>query len=587
MAIIAAFAAATAAHLIVTSTSRPIIAMKTHVAELIGQALAHLQSTGELPALAIPAIQIDNTKDKAHGDFASNIALALAKAAQRPPRQLAEAIVKVLPKSPRVSKVEIAGPGFINFFLSASAQTAVVLDILNAGDRFGRNASGGGRKVQVEYVSANPTGPLHVGHGRGAAVGDCLCRLLEATGWDVTREFYYNDAGAQINNLALSVQARCHGLGPDDLDWPENGYRGAYIRDVADAYMAGETVSADDRHMKGAADPDDLDAIRRFAVAYLRREQDLDLRAFGVHFDIYYLESSLYSEGKVEDIVQRLIASGYTYEDGGALWLKTTAFGDDKDRVMRKQDDTYTYFLPDIAYHVSKWQRGFQRVINEQGADHHSTITRVRAGLQALNIGIPQGWPDYVLHQMVTVMRGGEEVKISKRAGSYVTLRDLIDEVGRDATRYFLAARRADSQLTFDIDLARAQTNDNPVYYIQYAHARVCSVLKQAQEKNLAWNENNGRAQLDKLDSEYEQALLNLLARYPELVASAADNLEPHFIAQYLRDVAAALHTWYHAQQFIVDDANVRDARLALAAATRQVLRNGLDLLGVSSPTEM
>lgn len=561
--------------------------MKTHVAELIGQALVHLQSTGELPALAIPAIQIDNTKDKTHGDFASNIALTLAKAAQRPPRQLAETIVKALPVSARVSKVEIAGPGFINFFLSASAQTAVVLDILNAGDRFGRNASGGGRKLQVEFVSANPTGPLHVGHGRGAAVGDCLCRLLEATGWDVTREFYYNDAGVQINNLALSVQARCNGLGPDDLDWPEDGYRGTYIRDVADAYMAGETVSADDRHVTGAADTDDLEAIRRFAVAYLRREQDLDLRAFGVHFDIYFLESSLYSEGKVEDIVRRLIASGYTYEEGGALWLKTTAFGDDKDRVMRKQDGTYTYFLPDIAYHVGKWQRGFQRVINEQGADHHSTITRVRAGLQALNIGIPQGWPDYVLHQMVTVMRGGEEVKISKRAGSYVTLRDLIDEVGRDATRYFLAARRADSQLTFDIDLARTQTNDNPVYYIQYAHARVCSVLKQAQEKNLAWNENNGRAQLDKLDSEYEQALLNLLARYPELVASAANNLEPHFIAQYLRDVAAALHTWYHAQQFIVDDTNVRDARLALAVATRQVLRNGLDLLGLSAPAEM
>ncbi len=560
---------------------------KNHVAELIGQALAHLQSTGVLPAFAVPAIQVESTKDKAHGDFASNIALALAKAAQRPPRQLAEAIVQALPASTRVSKVEIAGPGFINFFLSGAAQTAVVLDILNAGAEFGRNDSGAKRKVQVEFVSANPTGPLHVGHGRGAAVGDCLCRLLEATGWDVTREFYYNDAGAQINNLALSVQARCKGLGPSDLGWPADGYRGDYIRDVAAAYMAREIVDADDQHVAGAGDPDDLDAIRRFAVAYLRREQDLDLRAFGVHFDVYYLESSLYSEGKVEEAVQRLIASGYTYEDGGALWLKTTAFGDDKDRVMRKQDGTYTYFLPDVAYHVMKWLRGFERVINEQGADHHSTITRVRAGLQALNIGIPQGWPDYVLHQMVTVMRGGEEVKISKRAGSYVTLRDLIDEVGCDATRYFLAARRADSQLTFDIDLARAQTNDNPVYYIQYAHARVCSVLKQAQEKNLAWNETNGRAHLDKLDSEHESALLNLLARFPESVATAAKNLEPHLIAQYLRDVAAALHGWYHAQQFIVDAASVRDARLTLAAATRQVLRNGLDLLGVSSPEEM
>jgi len=561
--------------------------MKNHVADLIGQALAQLQSAGELPAAELPSIQVEHTRDKAHGDFASNIALALSKSAKRPPRQVAEAIVKALPPSTRVTKVEIAGPGFINFFLSNAAQTTVVTDILAAGAQFGRNSSGAGRKVQVEFVSANPTGPLHVGHGRGAAVGDCLCRLLDATGWDVTREFYYNDAGAQIVNLARSVQARCKGLGPDDADWPQDGYRGDYIRDVADAYMAKEKIDADDRHVIGVGDADDLDAIRDFAVAYLRREQDLDLRAFGAQFDVYFLESSLYEDGKVEETVQQLIASGHTYEDGGALWLKTTDFGDDKDRVMRKREGGYTYFVPDVAYHVSKWQRGFQRVINEQGADHHSTITRVRAGLQALNIGIPQGWPDYVLHQMVTVMRGGEEVKISKRAGSYVTLRDLIDEVGRDATRYFLAARRADSQLTFDIDLARAQTNDNPVYYIQYAHARVCSVLRQAQEKNLAWQQQRGLASLEKLDSEYEQVLLNHLARYAETVTIAAQNLEPHLIAQYLRDLAAHLHTWYHAQQFLVDDAELRDARLALAVATRQVLRNGLDLLGVSAPEEM
>ncbi|HSB96536.1 MAG TPA: arginine--tRNA ligase [Spongiibacteraceae bacterium] len=565
--------------------------MKNHVAELIGQALAQLQASGDLPPDLFDEkaaqIQVDHTKDKTHGDLASNIAMLLAKPAKRAPRQLAELIVGALPASPRVSKVAIAGPGFINFFLSGAAQTAIVADIFRAGAAFGCNNDGANRKVQVEYVSANPTGPLHVGHGRGAAVGDSMCRLLAASGWDVTREFYYNDAGVQINNLALSVQARCKGFGPSDADWPADGYRGDYIRDVADAYMAGESVHADDRHVSGAADEDNLDAIRQFAVAYLRREQDLDLRAFDVHFDVYYLESALYAEGKVEETVKGLIASGHTYEEGGALWLRTTAFGDDKDRVMRKQDGTYTYFLPDVAYHVNKWQRGFERVINEQGADHHSTITRVRAGLQALNIGIPQGWPDYVLHQMVTVMRGGEEVKISKRAGSYVTLRDLIDEVGRDATRYFLAARRADSQLTFDIDLARAQTNDNPVYYIQYAHARVCSVLRQAVEKNLPWQSDNGLAHLERLDSEHETALLNILARYPEVVASAARNLEPHLIAQYLRDTAAALHTWYHAQQFLVDDAPLRDARLALAVATRQVLRNGLALLGVSAPEEM
>jgi arginyl-tRNA synthetase len=566
--------------------------MKTHVAELLGQALAHLQATDVLPKDILPAggavqIQVEHTRDKTHGDLASNIAMTLAKPARRAPREIAELIIGALPQSPRVTRVTIAGPGFINFFLSGAAQSAIVADILEAGAAFGSNREGAGRKVQVEFVSANPTGPLHVGHGRGAAVGDSMCRLLEAGGWEVTREFYYNDAGVQINNLGLSVQARCKGFGPDDSDWPADGYRGDYIRDVADSYMAGETVHADDRHVSGAADEDDLEAIREFAVAYLRREQDGDLRAFDVHFDVYFLESSLYTEGKVEETVQRLIASGHTYEEGGALWLRTTSFGDDKDRVMRKQDGSYTYFLPDVAYHTNKWQRGFQRVVNEQGADHHSTITRVRAGLQALDIGIPQGWPDYVLHQMVTVMRGGEEVKISKRAGSYVTLRDLIDEVGRDATRYFLVARSTDSQLTFDIDLARAQTNDNPVYYIQYAHARVCSVLRQATEKNLQWNTEQGLASLDRLDNEHEQGLMGLLGRYPETVAKAAKLLEPHLIAQYLREVAAALHTWYHSQQFLVDDAALRDARLALAVATRQVLRNGLALLGVSAPEEM
>jgi arginyl-tRNA synthetase len=566
--------------------------MKQEVADLIGHALRHLQADGTLPEElgADPQnkrLQIDHTKDKSHGDFASNIALSLAKLAKSSPRALADKIVAALPVSPHIAKVEIAGPGFINFFLAAGAQTAVINTILDAADNFGRSSVGARQKVQVEFVSANPTGPLHVGHGRGAAVGDCLCRLLAFTGWDVTREFYYNDAGQQIANLALSVQLRARGLTPDDPSWPEAGYRGDYIIDVANAYMAGETITADDQNVTGAKDPQDLDAIRRFAVAYLRREQDLDLRAFGVAFDNYFLESSLYSEGKVEAAVEQLIASGHTYELDGALWLKTTDFGDDKDRVMRKSEGGYTYFVPDVAYHVNKWQRGFTRVVNEQGADHHSTITRVRAGLQAVNLGIPQGWPEYVLHQMVTVMRSGEEVKISKRAGSYVTLRDLIDEVGRDATRYFLAARRADSQLVFDIDLARSQTNDNPVYYIQYAHARVCSVLRQAGEKGLAWDRGNGLDNLAQLSADEEIALLNLLARFPEVVSQAAQALEPHAIANYLRDVAAALHGWYHAHQFLVDDAAMRDARLALAVATRQVIFNGLNLLGVSAPEEM
>ncbi|GAP64766.1 arginyl-tRNA synthetase [Mizugakiibacter sediminis] len=561
--------------------------MKDQLRELVLQALAALRQNGTLPAIDPPAFVIERARSKEHGDFACNAALLLAKPAGRKPRELAEAIRAALPASPAVAKVEIAGPGFINFFLGAAAYHGELRAILARGAGYGRSASGGGRRAGVEFVSANPTGPLHVGHGRAAAIGDSLARLLEATGWAVTREFYYNDAGAQIHNLALSVQARCKGIAPDDAAWPPDGYRGEYIKDVARAYLDRESVHADGQDVVGKGDPDDLDAIRRFAVAYLRREQDLDLKAFGVHFDVYYLESSLYTEGKVEETVRRLVAMGHTYEEGGALWLKTTDFGDDKDRVMRKSDGSYTYFLPDVAYHLTKWQRGYERAITELGADHHGSLARVRAGLQALDMGIPKGWPEYVLHQMVTVMRGGEEVKLSKRAGSYVTLRDLIDEAGRDATRYFLIARKPDSQLTFDIDLARAQTNENPVYYIQYAHARVCSVQRQLGEKGLAWNRDNGLTNLGRLDTEHENALMVELSRYPEIVEAAAANLEPHLVAQYLRDLAYAFHTYYNAHQFIVDDADLRDARLTLAMATKQVLANGLALLGVGAPESM
>ena len=561
--------------------------MKQQLAELIATVLRQLQAAGILPTDELPAVQIDNTKDKAHGDLATNIAMVLAKKAGKPPRELAAAILGAMPANNLVAKADIAGPGFINFFIASEAQLAVVSQILAEADRFGCVNAGKGEKVQVEFVSANPTGPLHVGHGRGAAIGDCLCRLLEATGWQVTREFYYNDAGAQIGNLARSVQARALGLGPDDHGWPEDGYRGEYINDVAQSYLAGDRIDADDQHVVGAKDPHDAEAIRHFAVAYLRREQDLDLKAFDVCFDTFYLESSLYTEGKVDAAVEQLVANGYTYEHDGALWLKTTAFGDDKDRVMRKTEGGYTYFVPDVAYHLDKWQRGFTRVINEQGADHHSTITRVRAGLQALKAGIPDAWPDYVLHQMVTVMRGGEEVKISKRAGSYVTLRDLIEWCGRDATRYFLVSRAATSQLVFDVDLAVAKSNDNPVYYIQYAHARVCSVLRQADEKQLPWDQAQGLANLEQLTTTHETDLLNMLARYPEMVSVAARDLTPHVIAQYLRELAAALHAWYNAEQFLVEDAALRNARLALAVGTRQVLRNGLGILGVSAPESM
>lgn len=561
--------------------------MKETIISLLDEALATLKQQGDLPQDIAPTVKVDATKDKAHGDYATNLALMLAKPAGRKPRELAEALVAALPASKAIDKAEIAGPGFINFFAATDAAAQVIATVLDTGDTFGRNLTGQGQKVQVEFVSANPTGPLHVGHGRGAAIGDSLCRLLEATGYDVTREFYYNDAGAQINNLAASVQARAKGLGPDDESWPEDGYRGDYIVDVANSYLAGDTVHADDRHVTAKGDADDLDAIREFAVAYLRREQDLDLKAFGVSFDVYFLESSLYEGGKVEDTVKRLVDGGHTYEQDGALWLRTTDFGDDKDRVMRKSDGDYTYFLPDVAYHLDKWQRGFTTVINEQGADHHSTVTRVRAGLQALEAGIPQGWPDYVLHQMVLVTRSGVEVKLSKRAGSYVTLRDLIDEVGRDATRYFLVARRADSQLTFDIDLARSQSNDNPVYYIQYAHARVCSVLRKAKAEDRDFYRSVALDNLARLEEAQEKALMNRLAHFPEAVAHAAASREPQQIAQYLQDLAAEFHTCYNAVKVMVDDDGLRNARLALGLATRQVLRNGLDLLGVSAPEEM
>ncbi|SJN10063.1 Arginyl-tRNA synthetase [Halomonas citrativorans] len=561
--------------------------MKDTIVSLLNGAIDALKHQGVLPDDLQPNIKVDPTKDKAHGDYATNLALMLAKPAGKNPRELAETLIAALPESDAIQKTEIAGPGFINFFAAPDAAAQIVAQVLDSGDAFGRSMMGKAEKVQVEFVSANPTGPLHVGHGRGAAIGDCLCRLLEATGYDVTREFYYNDAGAQIANLARSVQARAKNLGPDDESWPEDGYRGEYITDVANDYLAGKTVTADDREVTAKADADDLDAIQEFAVAWLRREQDLDLKAFGVEFDVYFLESSLYQDGKVNEAVAKLVANGHTYEEDGAMWLRTTDFGDDKDRVMRKREGGYTYFLPDVAYHLDKWQRGFTTVINEQGADHHSTVTRVRAGLQALEVGIPKGWPDYVLHQMVMVTRSGVEVKLSKRAGSYVTVRDLIDEVGRDATRFFLAARRADSQLTFDIDLARSQSNDNPVYYIQYAHARVSSMLRKTEAAGQPFDHALALANLALLDSDQEKAVLNRLARYPEVVQNAAKNREPQQVAQYLLDLAGDFHTCYNAVKVMVEDDTLRNVRLSLGLATRQVLRNGLDLMGVSAPEEM
>jgi len=562
--------------------------VKSTLRALVAQAIDALRAAGTLPAdLVTPEFVIERPKNAGQGDFSTNAAMLLAKPARSNPRAMAQALVDALPASSDLAKVEIAGPGFINFHVDEGAWRRQIGQVLERGAAYGRNEAGRGHRAGVEYVSANPTGPLHVGHGRAAVIGDCIARVLDANGWSVAREFYYNDAGAQINNLAISVQARAQGRGPEHPDWPEDGYRGDYIKDVAAAYLRGDSVEVEGHVVTGAKDADDLDAIRQFAVAYLRREQNLDLEAYGVSFDVYFLESSLYTQGKVEETVRELVAHGHTYEEGGALWLRTTDFGDDKDRVMRKSDGTYTYFLPDVAYHLSKWQRGYERAITELGADHHGSLARVKAGLQALDCGIPQGWPEYVLHQMVTVMRGGEEVKLSKRAGSYLTLRDLIDEVGRDATRWFLIARKPDSQLTFDIDFARSQSLDNPVYYVQVSHARMHGLMRQMKERGLSFDAANGLAQPLDLDDVAARELIATLLRYSDVVESAGRDLEPHQIAAYLLELAQTFQTYYNDHQFLVDDANTRDARLVLAMATRQVLANGLELLGVSAPEVM
>jgi arginyl-tRNA synthetase len=540
----------------------------------------------------------ESPKVAAHGDFAVTAAMQLAKPLKLNPRQLGEQLRDALLAAPVyqqwVQDIEIAGPGFINIRLKPAAKQQIVREVLAAKDCFGFQADNG-QRVLVEFVSANPTGPLHVGHGRQAALGDAICNLFATQGFNVYREFYYNDAGVQINTLAKSTHFRAQGIKPGDASWPvdpENPeskafYNGDYIQDIATDFLAGKTVKSDDREFTASGDVNDVDGMREFAVAYLRHEQDLDLKAFDVKFDNYYLESSLYTSGKVADAVGRLQAAGKTYEQDGALWLKSTDYGDDKDRVMKKTDGTYTYFVPDVAYHITKWERGFTKVVNIQGTDHHGTIARVRAGLQAANVGIPEGYPDYVLHTMVRVMRGGEEVKISKRAGSYVTLRDLIEWTSKDAVRFFLLSRKPDTEYTFDVDLAVQKNNDNPVYYVQYAHARICSVLR-------AWADKDGGnvaslqdVDLSALESPQAQALMLQLAKYPAMLSAASADFAPHDVTFYLRDLAASYHSYYDAERILVDDEAVKKARLALVAATAQVLHNGLAVLGVSAPASM
>ncbi len=561
-----------------------MIQAKQDLLNALGESIAEISPSNPLPAA------FESPKQASHGDLACTVAMQLAKPLKKNPRELAQSLIDALKRRPAVQQwvdaMEIAGPGFINLRLKASAKQAVVAEVLRDADQFGQQASRADQ-VLVEFVSANPTGPLHVGHARQAALGDAICNLFETQGWKVQREFYYNDAGVQIATLANSTQARIKGLKPGDDGWPESAYNGDYIADIAADFMAKKTVRADDREFTASGDENDLDGIRQFAVAYLRHEQDLDLQAFSVRFDHYFLESSLYSTGRVEQTVARLMAAGKTFEEGGALWLRTTDYGDDKDRVMKKSDGTYTYFVPDVAYHLNKFERGFTKAINIQGTDHHGTIARVRAGLQGSDQGIPVGYPDYVLNTMVRVTRGGEEVKISKRHGSYVTLRDLIDWTSKDAVRFFLISRKADTEFTFDVDLALKQNDENPVFYVQYAHARISKVLRDWVAERGGDLASLAQADLSLLTAPTEATLMLKLAEYPGMLSGAAGDLAPHDVAFYLRDVASNFHSYYAAERFLIDDVALMRARLALLAATRQVLRNALQVLGVSAPEQM
>lgn len=550
-------------------------------------------------------VRIEKPKDLSHGDLACTVAMQCARALKRNPREIAASLVAAMKKDPEftrlLSDVQIAGPGFINFRLNAGSKFAVIADILTKKDAYGSSDACRGKRVLLEYVSANPTGPLHLGHARQGALGDVLSRIMATQGYGVTREFYYNDAGVQIDNLTLSVQARAkelQGLAKPE-DFPENGYHGDYIFEIARDYLKGMRITAPDQTViESTGDINDTQAVRRYAVAFLRNEQDADLKALGVAFDNFYLESSLYTEGRVERAVKAIIDSGYTYEADGALWLKTTDpafadFHDDKDRVMRKKDGHYTYFVPDVAYHLTKFERGFDRAINIQGSDHHGTVARVKIGLQvagpAFGMAIPKTFPEYVLHKMLLVVKDGQEVKMSKRAGTYVTLRDIVDWVGRDAARFFLVSRKSDAEFVFDVDLALSKSEENPVYYLQYAHARICSVLAQAKEKGFAvptFEEASG-ADFSVLQSDAAGALAQCLSAYGKTLSIAARDLAPHLVCVYLKELAASFHAFYNAERILVDDARERNARLALLLASRQVLANGLAVLGISAPEHM
>ncbi|MEJ2142686.1 MAG: arginine--tRNA ligase [Gammaproteobacteria bacterium] len=586
--------------------------MKSRLKTLINQAIESLQQDNTLPAELETNIQIERTRDKSHGDFACNIAMMLAKVARCKPRDLAEKITASLPQASEVEKVEIAGPGFINFFLSNSAFHAVVPNILDAGEQFGRSQVGAGKKVQVEFVSANPTGPLHVGHGRGAAYGATVADLLEALGFDVHREYYVNDAGRQMDILAASVWLRYLELCGEELPFPVNGYKGDYVWDIAAALHRenddGLRHGWNEINKDLPADETDggdkekyIDAIINKAKSLLRDDQyrlvfDLalnyilddirdDLHHFNVNYDEWYSERSLTDSGAVMRAIERLEKSGHTYEKAGAIWFKSSDYGDEKDRVIVRDNGQTTYFASDIAYHMDKLERGFDRVIDVWGADHHGYVPRVKAALEAL--GDDPSKLDVLLVQFAVLYRGGEKAQMSTRSGEFVTLRQLRKEVGSDAARFFYVMRKCEQHMDFDIDLAKSQSSDNPVYYIQYAHARVASVFRQLDEKGINYDQGSGLANLDKLAEHHEVGLFNNLNRYNEVLENAALNHEPHQLAHYLRELANDFHTYYNAHQFIVDDEVIRNARLCLISACQQVIANGLGLLGVSAPDNM
>ena len=546
-------------------------------------------------------ILLERPKVAAHGDLACNVAMQLARQLKKNPRVIATELIDKIQSLPQskelIESFEIAGPGFINMRLSQQAKTFAIREVLRLGSDFGKNKDHDGESILIEYVSANPTGPLHLGHARQGALGDVLSNLMRTQGWNVCREFYYNDAGVQIQTLTESVRLRIKELLGEAITFPENGYQGLYIKDIAKDFLDKKTIrTRDGQEITASGDVEDVDSIRAFSVGYLKNEQDSDLNALGVSFDNFYLESSLYSDGLVERAVNALIASGHTYEQDGALWLRTTdfkEFGDDKDRVMRKQDGHYTYFVPDVAYHLSKFERGFVKAVDIQGSDHHGTTARVRIGVQVagqqLGLNVPKVFPVYVLHKMLKVIKNGEEVKMSKRSGTYVTLRDLLNWVGKDAARFFLVSRKADSEFVFDIDLALSQSDENPVYYLQYAHARICSVFAQAKEKGFSFPTQEAIAEMDlsALSDKNAQALIARISEFPETLSVAAKECAPHTLCFYLKDLAGDFHAFYNAERVLVEDEAVRNARLALLLAARQVLRNGLDLLGVSAPEKM